>query len=79
MFKPRWDPLSKRVSPPTELSSTFFSNLYFHIRKTPAFSESPQISLYEYLLIYFPNAAGERQINLVLSLNNSLSTRQDVI
>lgn len=78
MSKPRWDPRSERVSPSTELSSTF-SNLYFQIHKNPCFSESPQISLYEYLLIYFLNSAGERQINLVLSLNNSLSTRQDVI
>lgn len=36
MFKLRWDTLSKRVSPSTELSSTF-CNLYFQIHKTRAF------------------------------------------
>lgn len=36
MFKPRWDPLSERVSPSAELSCTF-SNSYFHIHKTRAF------------------------------------------
>lgn len=43
------------------------------------FTDCLEMSFYEYLLIYFPGSAGELQINLVCSLNNSFSIRQDVI
>lgn len=43
------------------------------------FTDSLEMYFYEYLLIYFLGSAGGAQINLVRSLNNSFSMRQDVI
>lgn len=43
------------------------------------FTDCLEVNFYEYLLIYFLGSAGELQINLVCSLNNSFSMRQDVI
>lgn len=60
-----------------------FTDLKFSIalpiRGEDYFTDCLEMNFYEYLLIYFPGSAGELQINLVRSLNNSFSMRQDVI